>query len=369
MAEEEAAHHVAQGGANFLTKKLGPLPVGVWIAAAGGIWWYLQKRQGGGAITGGTDAAGNAGLINPSTGFAYGSPQDLAAIGAGGSGGTTSGSGGSTVGGTYPDNTAWASAAINYLVGLGIDPTAANSAIEQFLSSQQLTTDQQADVNLAIQRLGAPPSPPQPGTAPPPVVHPPSPGTIYATNPPSGLVVSGKSTTSLALKWNSSTNSTSYLVSWGTTAAASDGSTTVSGTSTSTTVSGLKPNTLYYVRVQGQPAKQGAPFASVSSTTSATPAPAPTPTPKPPTPTPKPPTPAPAPQHRYPERKDWHDNVSGDNYSKIAQQYGTGLSGQELYNYQFLPEAGRSPEAIAELRQYGPNRIYAGGSTAIPYPR
>lgn len=304
MAEEEAAGHVAEGGKNFLTKKLGPLPVGVWIGAAGLIWWYLQKRQGGTAGGATTDAAGNTGLINPATGFAYGSPQDSAALGAGGVGGTTTGTGGSTIGGAYPDNTAWANAAINYLVGLGIDPTAANAAIEQFLASQQLTPSQQADVNQAIQRLGAPPSPPQPGTAPPPIVNPPSPGTIYATNPPSGLVISDKSSVSLALRWNSATNASSYLVSWGTTADASDGSMTVPGTFTDATLGGLSSDTNYYVRVQGQPAKPGDPFASTSGRTSPTPAPAiPPGTGYHPAPTPFPsPTPAPAPNRNYQRR-------------------------------------------------------------------
>jgi hypothetical protein len=73
--------------------------------------------------------------------------------------------------------------------------------------------------------------------------------------------------------------------------------------------------------------------------------------------------------HKYPERKQFHTNKGDDNYTKIAQQYGTGLTGRQLYDYQFLPQAGRSPEAIAKLRSYGPDRIYPTGTTAIPYPK
>lgn len=274
MAEEEAAAGAAKGGANFLTRKIGPLPAGVWIGAFALIYWYLQKRNKhtGATQVSQTDPAGNVGSINPATGYVYGSPQDQSASGLNSAiGGTTTGSGGATVGGAYPDNTAWARAAINYLVGLGIDPTGANSAIQQFLASQPLDAQQQADVNQAIQQLGAPPSPPQPGTSPTPIVAPPSPGTIYASNPPSGLTITGKSRSSLDIRWNASVNTTGYTVSWGTTSAATDGSTTVTGTQTSTTINGLAPATLYYVRVQATPAKSGAAFASVQGSTSDTP--------------------------------------------------------------------------------------------------
>jgi hypothetical protein len=360
MAEAEAAEH----GANFLTKKLGPLPVAVWIAAAGGIWWFLQKRQKptGTGPAGQTDPAGNTGSIDPATGYVYGTPQDTSGLAAAGAvGGTTSGSGGSTVGGQYPDNDTWARAAINYLVGLGVDPTAANSAIEAFITSQQLTPQQQADVNQAIQRIGAPPSPPQPGTTPTPIVNPPSPGTVYASNPPGGITVSDKSSTSLTVKWNNAVNAQGYTVTWGTTQDAADGTWTLPGTTPIMTINGLQSNTLYYIHVQATPAKQGDPFATTSASTTGASAAPPPPSPSP--------SPQPQPAHHYPELKTWHTNVHDDNYTAIAQQYGTGLSGNELYQYQFTPEAGRSAGALAELRQYGPDRIYAGGSTAIPYPR
>lgn len=355
MAEEAAAEGGAKGGMDFLKRKIGPLPAGVWIAGFAVIWWFLQKRQKSGGSAGQqVDPAGNTGSIDPATGYVYGTPADQAALSANNAGtgtSSTTGSGGSTTAGAYPDNNTWAVAAINYLVGIGIDPTAANSAIQQFLASQALTTDQQADVNLAIQRIGAPPSPPQPGTAPSPIVTPPTGGTIYATNPPTGLTVSSKSGSSLGLKWNSTVNATGYTVSWGATSAATEGSTTVTGTTTSHTITGLKPSTLYYVRVQAQPAKGGAGFASVQSSTTAAAATGGT------TPPAKTPAPGKAPiEHRV---------VKDETFSSIAAHYKVPGGGQALYEYQ-LTTPLHSADAKAKIKQRGPNLLEVGELVVVP---
>lgn len=177
----------------FLAQKAGPLPLGIWLLAAAGIYYYLQKRQSSSntpaaaqSQTGyGTDPAGNTGYIDPQSGYVYGSAEDIAALQQQGqvAGNTSSGTGTGTTGtGSYADNNAWAQAAINYLVARGIDPTEATNAIENYLSSQTLTTQQQADVNLAIQGLGAPPSVPGPSTTQPgQVVVPPTGGTTGGT--------------------------------------------------------------------------------------------------------------------------------------------------------------------------------------------
>lgn len=287
MAEEEAAVHAgahAGGkGLDALKQKVGPLPLYVWLVVGLGVWYYFQRKNASSATAGGqTDPAGNVGNIDPATGYVYGSPEDQAALAANsGSGGDTSSStSGSTTSGQYPDNNAWAEAAINYLVGIGIDPTAANEAIQNFLASQQMTSQQQADVNMAIQAIGPPPELPGPvGTPPTPIVKPPPPGTIYATNPPTGLTTGVKTSSTVALKWNKTSNAKGYTVKYGTTSAATGGSQTVTGTSTSVTVTKLKPGTHYYFRVQATPAKTGAAFASVSATTAKTPATTPHPGP------------------------------------------------------------------------------------------
>lgn len=282
-AEDQAAEHgtkAAGKGLEALKQKVGPLPLYVWIAAGVVIWWYFSRKNA--KATGGnqqTDPAGNYGVIDPATGFVYGTPQDTAALAAnqaGGGGSTTpSGSGTGSIGGQYQDDAAWGRAAVNYLVGIGIDPTTANEAIQQFLAGQTLTTQQQADVNEAIQALGAPPQLPGPvGTPPPPVVtpppgNPPPGGHVMASNPPSGFTVTSRNTTSIGLKWNSAKNATGYTVAYGTTSGSQAIKQTVTGTST--TIGGLKPNTAYYFEVWADPTKTGGPHAGpiLGHTTSA----------------------------------------------------------------------------------------------------
>ena len=76
MAEAEAgahaAHGAAKGSANFLTKKIGPLPAGVWLAGGLGIIWYLRKQQAGSGS--GSAGAANAQQQAASTG-GYGTDQ------------------------------------------------------------------------------------------------------------------------------------------------------------------------------------------------------------------------------------------------------------------------------------------------------
>ncbi len=156
----------------FLTQKAGPLPVWAWLAAFGGLWWYFQKKQTTAAgANQQTDPAGNVGSIDPSTGYVYGTPEDQAAQAANnaGAGGGNGGQNATTGAQTYADNNTWGIAAVNWLVAKGIDGTVANQAIQNYLTSQPLTTAEQGDVNLVIQALGAPPSLPGPISANPPV--------------------------------------------------------------------------------------------------------------------------------------------------------------------------------------------------------
>lgn len=120
MADAPAAE--ASGGTfGFLGHKIaGKVPV--WVVAAvavGGYYWYTKYGPGKsasstGTATSQTDPAGNVGVIDPATGFVYGSPEDLAAISAGGDtggggesgGGGLSGSGGETPGTPSPGATA-----------------------------------------------------------------------------------------------------------------------------------------------------------------------------------------------------------------------------------------------------------------------
>jgi hypothetical protein len=179
MADAPAS--TAKNPLEILKQKVGPLPLWVWLGAAAALWWYFQSQQSSAAANPSavpnqqTDPAGNIGTIDPATGYVYGTPEDLAALTANNAGtsttaGGTAGQNATTGAQTYADNNAWGIAAVNYLVGLGIDATTANQAITLYLASQPLTTAEQGDVNLAIQSLGAPPSLPGPiSSSPAPV--------------------------------------------------------------------------------------------------------------------------------------------------------------------------------------------------------
>lgn len=298
----------------FLAQKAGPLPIGVWLLAAIGIYYYLSKRQSSAntpaaaqSQTGyGTDPAGNTGYIDPQSGYVYGSAEDIAGLQQQGqvAGNTYTGSGTGGAGlGSYADNNAWAQAAINYLVARGIDPTEATNAIESYLSSQALTTQEQADVNLAIQGLGAPPSVPGPSqTQPGQVVTPPSnpgggtpqsfppqPGT-YVPQPgqpgapgnpspqpvqypaPAGLSAYSVSSTGYRIKWNAVTGPhgekpTGYTVATYQMNGVQVDQFTTSGTDTSEYGSGgggLHPGWQYRTNVWANGGQSAPPHASVT---------------------------------------------------------------------------------------------------------
>lgn len=336
-----------------LTRKLGPLPVVAWIGIAIVVWWYVNKKQNGGTAGSQTDPAGNVGQIDPKTGYVYGSAEDVAAAGqspSGLGGSSDSGTGGSTIAGQYADNDAWAVAAINYLVSIGVDATSANAAIQQFLASQPLTTQQQSEVNLAIQRIGSPPSPPNPGTSVPPVVNPPGTST-QATNPPTGFTTTAVGSTAITAKWNAATNAVSYTMHWGRTSAATDGSTTVS--TTTATASGLKPNTLYYLRVQANPAKTGAAFASLTKTTVKEPG-------------------VPAGHKGGGGTTEHHSSIKshvvtkdGESFSSIAKEYHYKGGGTALWKYNYT-SSPHTAEAKKKIKERGPNTIVHGETVYIP---
>jgi hypothetical protein len=280
MAEEEVAGKAGKGALDFLKTKIGPLPLGVW--GVGGLAAFLiyQRRKAASSSTSGgqqIDSAGNVGTIDTATGYVQGSPQDIAALGqnnngSGGSTDTSAAGSGATVAGQYATNDDWSRAAVNFLVGLGIDPTTATQAIQQYLASQSLTTAQQGDVNLAIQSLGAPPTLPSPSqTNPTPVSTPPS-GTVNASNPPTGVKILpfNTSKTTVSIGWNKAANATGYTVSIGTNTAGNNHETTqVPAGQLQFTFGSLKPGTKYYARVQATPAAAGAGWGGPVSTTTA----------------------------------------------------------------------------------------------------
>jgi hypothetical protein len=136
----------------FLTKKVAGAPAGVWIVGLGGIvgfYLYTKNKSAGTTVAPATTGTGSGGTVDAS-GLGDYTP-------AGGFAGSSTDSTSSTSNTTYTDNNAWGTAAINYLVGHSYDAGTANQAITLYLASEQLTTQQQAMVNVVIGALGAPP--------------------------------------------------------------------------------------------------------------------------------------------------------------------------------------------------------------------
>lgn len=114
MADTSTAKEPSGSAFGFLGHKLfGKVPVWVVaVAAIGGYYWYTRYGPGkssSSAAAQQTDPAGNTGTIDPSTGYVYGSPEDVASLASagntdssGGGGDSSGGSGGgtSTGGGT-----------------------------------------------------------------------------------------------------------------------------------------------------------------------------------------------------------------------------------------------------------------------------
>ena len=88
MAETASAS--AKGIGATLSRKVGPLPLGIWLAGGVAAVWYYEKKNASSASaspaatqsqTGyGTDPAGNVGYIDPETGYVYGSAEDISAL-------------------------------------------------------------------------------------------------------------------------------------------------------------------------------------------------------------------------------------------------------------------------------------------------
>lgn len=238
MAAESGpgVEHGHKFDAGFLKQKVGPLPLWVWLAAGLAVWYFLNRQQNSQATS-----AVDPGL-DPATGETYASElgaatQQLSDLQGGQSG----------VAGGFASDQAWANAAVNYLVGLGVNATEASSAVEHYIGGQPMTAKEQADVNLAIQGIGAPPTvhPLNPGStgAPPPAGG----GTGKPAHAPTGLKVSKITSTSARIDWGPLANAQSYRVRVWT------GKQTHDSTSADSHqfVSGLRPGTRYNVHVAG----------------------------------------------------------------------------------------------------------------------
>lgn len=178
MSDEEE-HDGGGGGKGLgatLGKKVGPLPLGVWIAAVvGGIGIaYVVRRSGD-----------NEEAVDPYTpdGTVIGMPNGIGQTGDGG------GKDADDLDVDPQTNEQWGRQAIRKMIARGYDPTLVDSAIRKYLAGETLTITERALIAETLVVVGPPPVPPPPeipggtGTDPvdpitprPPVVDPPAPG-------------------------------------------------------------------------------------------------------------------------------------------------------------------------------------------------
>ena len=148
-----------------LSKQYGPLPLGAWIVVVGGalgIAWYTTRNTAPKQIVEDTSGTPGVGTGAQSLWVANVAPPTTVADS------------------KFDTNEEWARACVNYLIAQGYDAALSDTAIRKYLESKQLTLSENALVNLALTKYGAPPvllpeAPPLPVIPPPVVVPPPAP--------------------------------------------------------------------------------------------------------------------------------------------------------------------------------------------------
>lgn len=167
-----------------LAHKVGPLPLGVWLAGGvGGLLLYeYNKRKTASATTAGTTTATAVPSVDTS-GAGYATAGNPGATGTTGT--TTTGTTAPT---TLTDNNAWYQKVFQDLVGRGYQPTLVDGALQRYLGGQQLSTADWAIINAALadapipQPVGA--TTQQPPSTVPPVTPPKAPTTTTGLLPP-----------------------------------------------------------------------------------------------------------------------------------------------------------------------------------------
>ena len=133
--------------------RLGPLPVWAWGLIFGGaavayMYWQNAKDSNGDTVsTDSTDSVDTGDL-----GSSYDAIDGAFTVGTA-SGSTLS----TTTEETTDTNTAWLARAVNYLIGTGVTPLAAQSALQKYLEGESLSSDETDLVNKAIKSVGQTP--------------------------------------------------------------------------------------------------------------------------------------------------------------------------------------------------------------------
>ena len=175
--------------------------MGVWIALVGGglgIAWYVN-RHGGSSGTGNTPAtpvedtgSGSYDTVGPSAGNS--SASDSAPS-------------------SPQTNEDWGKQAIDYLIASGYDPSASNQAVNLYLNNGKLTVAQTALINIALRKLGSPPSPVgATDTNPPPTGNPGQTTPAKLLPAPTRIAATNRSSSSITLEWNGVSGAKGYRI-------------------------------------------------------------------------------------------------------------------------------------------------------------
>lgn len=169
------AHHAPagphHGGRTLTIPGVGKLPTWAVLGGVGLVLVLILKHRSSSSSAAagtGTDPAGNTGVINPATGYVYGSPEDLAAAATsaavstpdtGGAGGGGSVGDQVTNGPPFTSNAAWSQYAVSVLENSGYDPGALSNVLGLYLNGQPVTAAQKNDIDAAVGVAGYPPVP------------------------------------------------------------------------------------------------------------------------------------------------------------------------------------------------------------------
>lgn len=130
-----------------LTKKVGPLPIGVWVILIGGtivIVYAMNSR-------------GKNNTVNTLEVAADGTTGPESNVGDGSVGGWLYQQSVAVSNKTYTTNEEWGRAAIQFLIGQGYDAALADVAIRRYMGGLDITVQQRPLITAALKGLGPPP--------------------------------------------------------------------------------------------------------------------------------------------------------------------------------------------------------------------
>lgn len=193
---------MAENGMDLdLSQKIGPLPLGAWIAVVAGglgIGYFINRQNAAESESDTSDSSsdGEPSYLNresPGTGGSQvfvptdpeqGDPQQSDEV---------------------DTNDEWAEQAVNWLISEGKNAGVADNAMRKYISGMDPSQQEQALINLVLQEFGAPPEPLPPVEIPD---EPDNPSLSSVSN----LRVTSTSPSSITIKWGGVQNANKYFI-------------------------------------------------------------------------------------------------------------------------------------------------------------